>query len=95
MSQAADTVMHHGGVVRAPGPFNRADDEKVSALVEALNRSIKDGMTALENGTLEFAPDVEPVPGARVEAFDTFDVHTGEHVMVWRVATRERNKHAK
>ena len=43
---------------------------------------------------LEFAPDVEPMPGACVEAFDIVDVHTGEHIMVWRVATRERSKHA-
>jgi hypothetical protein len=87
-------MMHHGGVVRAPGSFDRADDEKVSALLEAFNRSIEDGMLALSNGA-EFAPNVEPVPGALVEAFDFIDIHTGEHVTVWRVATRERNKHAK
>jgi hypothetical protein len=94
LSKAAETVMHHGGVVRAPGPFDRADEEKVSALVQAFNRSIKEGIRALENGTSEFAPGVEPMPGACVEAFNICDVQTGEHIMVWRVATRERSKHA-
>jgi hypothetical protein len=93
-SKAAETAMHHGGVVSAPGPFDRVDEEKVSALVQAFNRSIKDGIRALENGASEFAKDVEPMPGACVEAFDICDVHTGEHVMVWRVATRKRSKHA-
>ena len=62
--------------------------------MDRVTQSIHDGMTALTDGTTEFAHDVEPVPRASVEVTDLFDISTGDHVMVWRVACRNRSKHA-
>lgn len=92
LASSGDTAMHHGGVVRTD--FPDASEESAKAGAEAFTEAIRRGMDALENGTSEYAPDVEPVPGAPVEVFDIFDVHTGEHLMVWRVETRERSAHA-
>lgn len=96
LSEAPDSAMHHGGIVKSSGPFgdDEADKARAEARSNAFVDSIERGIHALENGTSPFAPDDEIVPGAPVEVFDIFDVHTGEHLMIWRVQTRERSKHA-
>jgi hypothetical protein len=77
------------------GPYNKpAIEAQAKSAAEAFIKSIQQGIEALENGSSEFAPDAEPVPGAPVEVFDIFDVSTGEHLMIWRVATRDRFEHA-
>src|SRR5262245_53142834 len=88
-----DDSMYHGGVVRATGPYGKESQDDIVRAERAFLDSITRGIEALENGTSNFAPDVETVPGAAVETFDVFDVHTGEHLMIWRVACRERAKH--
>lgn len=90
---AADDSMYHGGIVSVSGPFGE-DDEKAANASDAFTDSIDRGMDALRNGTALFAADMEPVPNAPIEAFDIFDVATGQHHMIWRVACRERAKHA-
>jgi hypothetical protein len=88
--EEAAGIMYHGGIVRASfGPDDRDAKKHADAVVASIDR----GLEALNNGC-EFAPDVEPVPGAAVEAFDIFDIETGDSVVAWRVPCRVRSKHA-
>lgn len=90
---AAEESNYHGGVIRVPGPFGEGGPDP-TAVSRSFMESIDKGIEALNSGSSQFAPDVEPVPNAPIETFDIFDVHTGEHVMIWRVACRERSRHA-
>jgi hypothetical protein len=82
-------IIPHGGIVRAQIGDAAAAETHAKALTDSIHR----GLEALENGG-ECVPDVEPVPGASIEVFDIFDVESGDHIAVWRVACRERAKHA-
>lgn len=86
-------TMYHGGIVRTSGPYPKEADAG-ERLAKEFHESIAAGLSALENGTSPFVPDMEAVPGAAVEAFDIFDIQSGDHIMIWRVACRERSKHA-
>ena len=95
LSDGGDTAMYHGGLVRRAGPYGDAGSRSgMEAAAHALAASVQRGLLALENATSEFAPDVEAVPGASVEVFDIFDIDTGDHIVIWRVLTRERSANA-
>jgi hypothetical protein len=85
-------TLHHGGAMRVPGPYT--DATKMQAQAREFWASVEEGYRALADGSAESAIDVEPVPDAKVEVLDYFDVKTGEYVTVWRVATRRRNSDA-
>ena len=92
LSSATDDAdrLYHGGVVRTAGPFPSVDETTAARFMASIDKGLK----ALENGSSPYARDVERVPRAAVETFDMFDIDTGEHLMIWRVACRDRKKHA-
>jgi len=97
-SKADEENLWHGSVVRFPIPQWTADDpasqSSAEAVAKALDAAITRGMDGLRDGTAPFARDVEPKPGAAVEAFNLIDLTTGDYVVAWRVACRVRAKHA-
>ncbi len=93
LSEPGD-ILYHGGCVRDQGPFDTKTEAEMADVARRFTESINAGLQALEDGSSEYAPDVEAMPGAPVEAFDIFDIHTGEHLMIWRVACRHRGSHA-
>jgi hypothetical protein len=80
-----DNTLHHGGVVSEPGLSDKDSADDLDRLAAAFQESIERGMDALHRGAGEFAPGVQPVPGASVETLDFYDVQTGEHHLIWRV----------
>ena len=97
-SLADEENLWHGSVVCFPMPQWPADDPRsqtsAEAVAQALDAAITKGMDELSDGTAPFAHDVEPKPGAAVEAFNMIDLTTGDYVVAWRVACRVRAKHA-
>jgi len=97
-SEADEENLWHGSVVRFPMPQWPADDPRsqtsAEAVAKAVDAAITNGMDGLRAGTAAFAHDVEPKPGAAVEAFNMIDLTTGDYVVAWRVACRVRAKHA-
>lgn len=75
--------LYHGGIFRLS-----PDDDAVATLAHHLDV----GMVALEAGTGVQVADIEPVPGAPVDVFRTFDVDTGDLIVLWRVACRQRGE---
>lgn len=81
-------VIWHGGMLRSKYPQeSRAAGTKLAA---EFDMAIRKGVQALEDGTCEFVPDMEPIPNAAVEAFDIFDVTSGDYLLIWRIPCRER-----
>jgi hypothetical protein len=78
--------LYHGGVLRLGTSVT--SDETAQRLEQAIDR----GVAALDAGSGAYVADVEPEPGGTVEVFCTHDVETGDLILLWRVACRERGQ---
>ncbi len=89
-SANCDGSMYHGSTVRSQ-PSTGAEAQRAGA---AFTESIERGLKSLYDGSSPRCVDVVPRSGAAVEALDYYDVFSGEHVVVWRVACVERKRGA-
>ena len=78
--------LYHGAVLRSP-PSATSDEA-----TRQLEQSIAQGLAALDAGTGAHVADIEPEATASVEVFRTHDVETGDLIVLWRVACRQRGQ---
>lgn len=79
-------ALYHGGVLRSPS--SATGDEARLELEAAVAR----GLAALDAGSAAHSADIEREPSASVEVHQAHDVETGDLILLWRVACRQRGQ---